>query len=201
MDAFNFTNDNDSRCFYNPEAGNGEDEFPVYPAISPGVVISIKVVTCVCSVTSMAAACWIILTYLLFRDLRTTARQLLVNLSLADIVVAGSHLLGTLLNYDRFIPHYDSRYINASQYDPLCVSQAAFTMYGSIASFVWTVSIAVYMLLLTACGRRRRLLGAAVVLSYLLGWGLPVPFMVASAVQRHLGYQYMGATGEDCLVF
>lgn len=165
-----------------------------YPAIYPGVITSIKVVTGITCLISIAAACWIITTYCAFKDLRTTARQLLVNLSIADILIAGSHFIGTMANYERYILQNETIGTFESAHDPLCVSQASVTMFSSIASFLWTMCIAVYMLALTL-SVRKIILKRMVVLMYLVSWGVPVPFVVAAAATRSLGFQYTGELG------
>ena len=176
----------------------------LYPAIYPEVITGVKVVTGVTSSLSIAAACWVIVTYILFKDLRTTTRQLLVNLSIADIFVAGSHFVGVMVNYERFIPYYqNSSMIDSTDADStndiLCVSQAAVTMYSSISSFLWTMSIAVYMLTLTVSGNKK-ILRWMVVVMYVVCWGVPIIFVVASSARNLLGFQNTGATGRSVLV-
>jgi len=67
----------------------------------------------------------IILTYAAFHDLRTITRQLLVKLSVADIVIASSHFVGVLTNYKRFV--YSKLRTNV-----WCSVQGAVTMYRMI---------------------------------------------------------------------
>lgn len=167
------------------------DDCYSYPAIYPGVISGVKVLTAVTCTISIVAACWIIVTYLAFKDLRTAGRQLLLNLSIADILVAGSHFVGVMANYERFI--YNSTE-SVSAHDPLCVSQAAVTMFSSIASFLWTMSIAVYMLAV-ALSTNQKILKRMVVVIYVISWGVPVPFVVVSAATKTLGFQYTGSTG------
>ena len=170
-----------------------------FPAVNPGVVTGVKTVIAISSSISMAAACWIILTFFLFKDLRTTARQLLVNLSIADIFVAGSHFVGAYVNYERLFPLYkynatDGHIPDNSTRDALCVSQAAVTMFSSIASFLWTMSIAVYMLAL-ALSTSKKTLKRMVVVMYLVSWGVPIPFVVTTAALKKLGVQLTGEVG------
>lgn len=176
-------------------ADNVNCRFHEYPAIYPGVITAVKVLTGVTGPLSIAAACWIIVTYFLFKDLRTTARQLLVNLSIADILVAGSHFVGAMQNYERFIPYYNNNSsIDTSRNDTLCVSQAAVTMFSSISSFLWTMSIAIYMLTLTVSGNKK-VLKWMVIIMYVVCWGVPIIFVIASGADKLLGFQYTGATG------
>jgi G protein-coupled receptor 157 len=165
-----------------------------YPAIYPGVTTSVKVVMGIACTLSIAAACWVITTYIVFKDLRTTARQLLVNLSIADILVAGSHFVGSIVNYERFIPYYsnmtDAAYTSA--HDPLCVGQAAVTMFGSIALFLWIMSIAAYMLSLVLAVSKS-VLRVMVCVMYMVCWGVPIPIVVAAGTEKTLGFQITGA--------
>lgn len=160
-----------------------------YTASYPGVIKGIKVVSALVCPISMAFAGWIIVTYLVFKNLRTVARQLLVNLSIADILVPGSHLLGAFLNYERF---YTMPSLNSTD-DPLCVTQGAVTMYGSIASFLWTMSIAVYFLLLTLSVRKKTRKWM-VVLMYVVSWGIPLLFVIITAAMKQFGFQYTGGS-------
>lgn len=161
-----------------------------YPAIYPGVITSVKVLTGVASSISIAGACWIIITYFAFKDLQTTARQLLVNLSIADILVASSHFVGVMVNYERFLFNNG---INTSVHDPYCRSQAAVAVFGSISSFLWTMSIAVYMLALTLSWNRK-MLKIMVVFMYVICWGVPLVFVIVDIAKEFLGFQYTGST-------
>lgn len=166
-----------------------------YPKMKPEVILGTKVVMGFACTVSIAAACWVITTYILFKDLRTTARQLLVNLSIADILVASSHFLGAMVNYDRFLPSQNNGTLmsDASVHDPLCVSQAVVTMFGSIALFLWTMCVAVYILALSIL-TKKNILKKVVVLMYIVCWGVPIPFVIMAAATKSLGFQFTGST-------
>ena len=66
------------------------------PEDSPALLLAIRVGVGTFSFLSVVGASLIIFTFLAFRDLRTLARQLLVNLSVADLIVGVSHLVGLL---------------------------------------------------------------------------------------------------------
>ena len=181
----------------------------IYPAVSPGVIAGVKVLTGVTCSLSILGACVIILTYVAFKDLRTTARQLLLNLSIADMLIAGSHFVGAMINFERFLPHYDNTTgelignlddvydrINESAFDAQCISQGAVTMFSTIASFLWTMSIAVYMLVMITTNIKQKAIKVMVVILYVLSWGVPIPFVIASIIKRFLGFQLTGQAGE-----
>ena len=68
------------------------------PSQSLGVVIGIRVGVGASSFLSVLGASLVIASYAVFRDLRTTGRLLLVNLSVADLLVSASHLVGLVEN-------------------------------------------------------------------------------------------------------
>jgi len=68
------------------------------PSQSLGVVIGIRVGVGTSSFLSVLGASLVIASYAAFRDLRTTSRLLLVNLSVADLIVSASHLVGLVEN-------------------------------------------------------------------------------------------------------
>ncbi len=172
----------DANC---SNASVGDEEY--YPAIDLSVITAVKVLVSLSSALSVAGASCIIITYLAFKDLRTTARGLLVNLSVADILIAVSHFVGIVANYERFMPYYNGTSKEESVEDPLCISQAAVTMFGNIAMFLWTMSVAVYILTLTVMGGKRRLLRVMVVAMYVICWGVPTLTVVISAAKHVLG--------------
>lgn len=165
-----------------------------FPAIYPGVIRTVQALTGITATFSIAGSSFIILTYAIFKSLRTTPRQLLVNLSVADILIASSHFVGSIANYQRFIPYYNGNLTNISSHDPLCITQAAVTMYGSIALFLWMISMAIYMLV-SIVSQNRKLLKVSVVVMHVICWGLPSLFIVISAVKKYFGYQLTGESG------
>ena len=153
-----------------------------YPALSDAVILATQITGSITCVLSILGASLIIFTYVAFKDLRTTARQLLASLSVADIIVALSHFVGLFANYRRFIT-LDENGVrvasNSSNGDPVCIIQGAVSMFGTVASLLLSMMIAFYLLVLTQSNTlkfARRL----VPLMYLVSWG--VPFVVVAVV-------------------
>ena len=140
------------------------------------------------AVLSVFGASLIIFTYAAFKDLRTTARQLLVNLSVADIIIALSHFVGLLANYETTF-HAEKGITENISYNttPLCATQGAFTAFGTVASFLWSMLIAVYMLVLTQSKtmKPRKIL---VPIIYIASWGIPTVIVIVLAARGYLGY-------------
>ena len=159
--------------------------------------LSLRVVIGSTCVVSICGASLIILTFIAFRDLRTLARQQLVNLSLADIVVAASHLVGlaalSVENYDENIPKHAYNYTNLSNsnnsVDTLCRVQAAFTMCGTIASFLWSLALGFYMLMVIVL-RRPDFARYLLFLYYPVCWLVPLALSLWFTLNNptYLGY-------------
>ena len=156
------------------------------------------------AVLSILGASLIIFTYAAYKNLRTTARQLLVNLSIADIIISASHFVGVLQDYkhDLLIQSPNHTYTNDSRTPPqayatnaLCDTQAAFTAFGTVASFLWSMLIAVYMLVLTqsTTAKPRKVL---VPIIYIISWGIPVVIVIGLGALRYLGYNPYDSPGK-----
>ena len=154
-----------------------------YPSHKSYFVLALKITVGTTCILSILGASLIILTYLAFRDLRTTARKLLVNLSVADIVVAASHFVGLFTNYERFL--YNG---NSKSTDIGCSIQAAFTMYGSIASILWTIAVALYMFTVIVL-RKPTTAKRTLPVYFLVCWGVPVVFTVSFGLKKYLGFE------------
>ena len=151
------------------------------PSRTPAFVLSLQVTVGAVSVLSILGSSLILLTFVCFRDLRTTARHFLASLSLADNLLAASHILGLLFNYRRFICKTET-----GAGDTLCTVQAAATMFGTLSVFAWTLAIAVYMCSIVVF--KRRATKWSVVLSHVLCWGVPAALVVGYGSAGYLGF-------------
>ena len=171
------------------------------PTATEQFILAVQITVGTTCVLSVFGASLIILTYVLFKDLRTTARQLLVNLSVADIFVAGSHFAGLLTNYRRFSTK-PCFYTNGdvSTTDTWCDIQGGLTMFGTIASFLWTIGVAVYLLFVIVL-RRPVAAKRLVYTLYVLCWGIPAALVIAFGVAGYLGFEEnvdIGELGSCC---
>ena len=160
---------------------------------SPSFVQAVQVCVGITCVLSALGAALIIFSFAAFKELRTAARQVLLNLSVADIIVAGSHLTGLFLNYERYV-RADQQALEASSRDPRCVSQAAFLVFGTIASFLWTMAIAVYMFCVIVL-KKSKLARRLVVVFYLVCWGLPAAIVLYLALEWKFGFHPSATIG------
>lgn len=95
------------------------------------VYVSERVVVLFSCALSFLGSSLIILTYIIWSDLRTTPRKLLVYLSVSDWLSAVSYAFGVWKVF-----HKDSLD---------CVVQGAISTFANTSSFFWTVAIAVYL--------------------------------------------------------
>ncbi|KAM6981488.1 G-protein coupled receptor 157 isoform 2-T2 [Tautogolabrus adspersus] len=115
----------------------------------------------------------IILTYILFKDLRTTPRKLLVYLSVSDWLSAVSYAFGVW------------RVFHTDSLD--CIVQGAISTFANTSSFFWTVAIAVYLYVFIVRSSQR--VADSLVLSFhLISWGVPLAITVAALSLSKIGY-------------
>ena len=122
---------------------------------------------------SMLGSLLIILTYILFSDLRTTSRLLLVFLSLMDFGTALANSIGMASNYKGTTKE--------------CQVQAAFAIFCSMSSYFWTAAIAVY-LYLTIVRQQQALAKKLVKVFHVVAWGIPLIIVVLAGGLNVLGY-------------
>ena len=114
----------------------------------------------------------IIVTYVIWLDVRSVVRRLLVFLSIADFLVATSNALGTLHR--------------GNSSDVVCKAQSAITTYSNLSSFFWTVIIATYIfisLVLQKSSVARKL----VPLYHVIAWIIPAAIVIAAIWMNVLG--------------
>nr|XP_046251998.1 G-protein coupled receptor 157 isoform X1 [Scatophagus argus] len=115
----------------------------------------------------------IILTYILWSDLRTTPRRLLVYLSVSDWLSAVSYAFGVW------------RAFRTDSID--CVVQGAISTFANTSSFFWTVAIAVYLYVFIVRSNQR-VADSLVLFFHLVSWGVPLAITVVAVSLNKIGY-------------
>ena len=166
-----------------------------------GVLPSVRVVVGITCCLSMIGAVLIILSYVLIRDIRTKAREILLNLSLMDFIVAAANLIGILVNFDDYFSNYniangtwDLNMVNAS-----CKAQAFFAMYATISSILWTNCIAVYIFFHIMFEGKLSVFWTMFSF-YVLSYGLPLILNIWFLQTDKLGYSPYGSSGWCSLI-
>ena len=98
-------------------------------------------------VLSMLGSMTIMLTFAIWKDVRTTSRKILLFLSISDFFIAASSLVGFLIE-----PGGDQNSNNNK-----CKLQSFFTNSISTSSFLWTLTLAIYLYL--AIVKNKQMLG------------------------------------------
>lgn len=129
------------------------------------------------SCLSFAGSFTIILSFSCFRELRTTGRFLLFNLSVADMVLAVSNLAGVVMTF-HFINRNESQ--AAADHQTMCAIESSINLYATDCSILWTIAVMLYVYLSVACvncsARANRVL-AFIMLIFC--WGLPLIIVCA----------------------
>ena len=138
-------------------------------------------VTCILSMIGSLA---IIISYLAFRELKTTVRYLLFNLSIADFIVAVTNLIGAL---------YTSSFQGAKVPDktsPVCIAQASIGLVGTNASILWTIVFIGYIYIILTWYRpkpRANIIFVSIIT--LFTWIVPLIVAIVFIAEGYFGYQ------------
>ena len=151
---------------------------------------SSKILVGTASCLSILGASLIIFTYLAYPELRTTLRQILLNLSIADFISATANLVGMSINFYHYLDPRKTPYQNQSEvWQKLCLVQGGFAVFGTDSSILWTMSMALYMFVVVVLkrpefGERLYLIG-----HYVFCWGLPAIITVVFGSVGWLGFE------------
>ena len=153
----------------------------------------VRAVAGLTSALSVVGSLLIILLYVCVPDLRTTARYILVHLSIADFGTALSNLVGEVAMFDK---HYnDSTHnFNTCAMERFCIAQAFFAVYFTLSSCLWTLNLAFYMYILIM-SRKTKFTKFFLWFSYFFCYGLPLLVSVWLVMTKRLGYAPYNSAG------
>lgn len=168
-----------------------------------------RIVVGITCLLSVVGSLLIIFSYVFFESLRSRARLILVHLSIADLGVSLSNLIGDIIYFDRFyyssneVPLYNHTVNNSfpaedmpcvSFHQPssiivrqLCVAQAFIAHYFTQASILWTISLAVFLYFLIV-HNTTKLAKHSLTISYLLCYLLPLLVCLWLVLTERFGY-------------
>ncbi|XP_061592306.1 G-protein coupled receptor 157 [Cololabis saira] len=130
------------------------------------------VVLCTCTLSFLGSSL-IILTFIIWPDLRTTPRKLLVFLSVSDWLSAASYAFGV------------GRGFLSDSTD--CVAQGAVSTFANTSSFFWTVAIAVYLYIFIVRSNQRAA-DSLVLFFHIVSWGVPLVITITAVCLSKIGY-------------
>lgn len=137
--------------------------------------------TMVSSCFSMMGSALIIITFIIWRDIRTVARAIVVFLAIADFFTAAGYLFGSVVSYLHERGHY-----SPNQYKILCETQSFVTTAFPISSFLWTSYLAIY-LYVAIVHSNPILAKKLLVIFHITGWGVPLAICLPTILTGHLG--------------
>ncbi|KAM9408283.1 G-protein coupled receptor 157-like [Pholidichthys leucotaenia] len=143
------------------------------PVNETEVLVSEQVLVLFSCALSFLGSSLIILTFIVWSDLRTTPRKLLVYLSVSDWLSAVSYAFGVCKVF----------HTNSVE----CVVQGAISTFANTSSFFWTVAIAVYLYVFIVRSSQR-LADGLVLLFHLVSWGVPLAITIAAVCLNKIGY-------------
>ena len=165
------------------ESENGHSNFPKW------LIYCVKGLVGTACCLSILGASLIIFTYIAFPQLRTTLRQILVSLSLADLLAALANLVGLCINFYRYLDpvtnQINETYV-ALRY--VCQIQGGVSVIGTLAAITWTVSMAVYMFMFIVL-KQPFLANKLLPLHYVLSWGGPILLTFIFGALGWLGFE------------
>ena len=140
------------------------------------------------SSASVIGCLLIILTYVCWKDFRTTARSILVFISIADLFTASGYVAGSAvyLHYKVYDKMNATHNHVGGNYDLTCAWQSFVTTSSSIASFFWTTILAFY-LYMTIVYKMYRFVRRLMPVIHLVSWGVPLVLCTVAMTQGWLG--------------
>lgn len=131
---------------------------------------------------SILGSSFIIVTYFLWKDLRSTSRKILGYISFADFCLAASALEG--------LWHSDNR---------PCKAQSFVTTTASLWSFFWTTFLAVFLYMIVVKKKRRE---AEIMFKvfHVFGWGIPLVIVGIALREDKLGNDWDKVTPGWCWI-
>ena len=177
---------------------NDTGEYGLKPTVGVRAVVG---VTCALSILGSLL---IILSYCCFKSLRTPVRLILVHLSLMDLGAATANLVGISINfYGFYIKDDPPVYRNGlpvvgsvnQSVQIACLVQAGVAIYCTMSSFMWTLSMAVFLYVRIvhhrASGAAKRLLLICTLWSYTF----PLLIFFWKFFTHSIGYSPYSSTG------
>ena len=167
------------------------------PTLRYSFVVAIDIAIVITCILSILGAGAIIVSYLGFKELRTTSRFLLFHLSIADAVVAIAYMIGAGERTANLLL-YQGIYNNNTM--PLCIFTGAVGLYATDASILFTLAVMFYICLKVVCLRIPKLVNNVLLVSLMvLCWGIPLPIVIVYVVEGFFGYQ-PGYSPQFCTI-
>lgn len=156
--------------------------------------VGLRVAVGITCLLSLLGSLLIILSYILFKDLRTSARLILVHLSITDFGVAFSNLFGEFFGFDH---HFDWTAMKLSpRVQSVCQAQAFAAHFFTISSVLWTMALAAFMyIVVTKLRNEVPNDNWFVRFFYLFCYGMPLLVCIWMVLTNRLGFSPFDTAG------
>lgn len=144
--------------------------------------------TTITSILSFFGTLFIIVSYFVWKDIRSKSRRILVYISIADFCTAVATVAATA-----------SFWLTGSETKQVCFIQSIIGTLSVLCSFFWTAFMAVY-LYLNVCKKTSRLANRLLYFFHMCGWGVPVVIVSIGASTNKLGNNGDQVTSGWCWV-
>ena len=149
--------------------------------------------TLVASVLSIFGSVLVMITYLGWKDMRrSVTRTIVFWLAVADLMSAVGYLLGSTIQYSG-----RERYTSA--FEIVCAGISAWTLYFAKTSYLWTVDLALYFVLVLVF-RKGHSAKKLMIVFHLTSWLIPLPVFISLAATHWLGRGYYRTEPTFCFV-
>ncbi|XP_067423429.1 G-protein coupled receptor 157 isoform X2 [Emydura macquarii macquarii] len=143
-----------------------------------------RVIVLLSCVLSFLGSSLLVFTHVLWPELRTRPRQLLLYLSLADLLSAVSYFYGVLRDF------------GSTSWD--CMLQGALSTFSNTSSFFWTMAIALYLYIAIVRGVPT---GTGLLCFFhVVSWGVPLGITVAAVALKKIGYDASNVSVGWCWI-
>ncbi|KAL3861115.1 hypothetical protein ACJMK2_007184 [Sinanodonta woodiana] len=182
---------------------------PISPAINTNFsyeylpAYTLALVGTSCSLSILGAVS-IALTYFLLPEIRNFPRKLLLYLTFADLLNACGNLMGTIRyvlskSGDKYGDNLRTSTYNINKSE-VCIIQSCITTFSSLASFFWTVIIAVYIFTAVVYSSRVFKGAKAECFYHILSWGIPGTITITAVALKVLGEDHSMVTSSWCWI-
>ena len=171
----------------------------------------IKITAAVSCALSVVGVLLILYTYVAYKKFRNKAREIILHISLMDFTVSVANFIGIVVDFDALLYNYENAgeagmlvvHSSSSWFrsvNNLCIAQAAFAVYGTISSVLWTTALTVYFYFMII-GERARLAKRISYSFYFLCYGIPLLVIAWVGSTGKIGYSPVGGGGWCSLIF
>lgn len=144
------------------------------------------VILTITSILSILGASIIILTFVIFKDIRTPARHIIVCIALSDFISSLSNCFGLQ--------------INEKDSDDSCIIQSFIGSTFIMSSFLWTMFLAVYLYIVIVYQKQD--LGRKIIFPWfhIVSWFGPLVINIVAVSMKVLGNSRSLVTGGWCWI-